>query len=1069
MRYFALASLIFFGISNVHFSGPAQAEPVFIEFQFAQYQRFKTEIFEDIEKRANSRISAFSAATTESERRKMQIDLLRSQSALTNGYAGRFRLTGTEYERASALANQITDTLMTAPIADFPEGRRLVTYKHEHLKFVLLTSRTGRTSGSNPFQDDVRDQASAMVETFAVLDTNTAAHALKDAGIPVTDVFLAVNQLTVAYARLRSGLPVKQRKELLEQADELVQIHFGGWPREIGANIVDIAEELHRLGDVDALLSMIETMKAASADVTRATDFKVAKTRVRSVSAFAALALARRGEFRRAARIYESLFDDDGWSLRVSLLPPNDGLASPIRLSAILAGQGTQQPRWCSEYGTLIAILLKIHPQVVTIDSYLDFITHLASAAERCGNDSGSAMQLLNHAWSMRAYAGYSPIEQLVAAERAIVLGFESGRVTEVEGPIEFALDIIAKVVPESGTPEQKFNAVAALGAELVLAGGTGELFSLLAKIISDEVINRTPVLYMAYAGVLAQESSDVLKRNAGSIVKRGRDLERLRKNTDLLLTIALNDFPNDHLLAEIALLVLTERHLRLLDDEAERLEKARTEGLDEQMAGLDQELSRIAMSSMAEQASSDWLYDFEDRWLKRGILEDRLAPEFEKAEVGRLGDVREALRTSLEPNDVLVIYTRYHPYTLDPRTLQFVRSAPVYAAVTLFPDGEVRGRYLAEADVVDGGIRSLRELLLVDNTVDHVAEARSVGSDLYKMLLAPIVDMVSEHGMVAPNIKIVADGMLHLLPFHAMSPDGKTFLVENTHLTVQQIGQIPRPSDSGNLATDVRCGEGALMIANANFDHPFHVFSESGRFDPSAFRGLEDSGQFVMGRRPFLPLWKDAEREVAAVRALDKNLLLMTYDEVNEAQLKQTVFPRIVHMATHGFTFSPTTMISTGGGYSSPGRLADSMEASSATVLYSMHFSGLALAGANTRIGEEDGLLTAAEIRHLDMHCSELVVLSACDTGVGSVIAGEGVFGLRRALYLAGAQSTVTSLWKVSSDSTVVFMEHFYSAMRNGRSPGDALREAQLSMLSDPATSHPYYWAAFVFHRAGL
>ena len=90
-------------------------------------------------------------------------------------------------------------------------------------------------------------------------------------------------------------------------------------------------------------------------------------------------------------------------------------------------------------------------------------------------------------------------------------------------------------------------------------------------------------------------------------------------------------------------------------------------------------------------------------------------------------------------------------------------------------------------------------------------------------------------------------------------------------------------------------------------------------------------------------------------------------------------------------------------------------------------------------------------------------MVLSACQTGVGAVPSGEGVYGLRRALVLAGAASQVVSLWNVADASTPGLMRDYYEALKRGTGRAEALRRAQLRMLQRPATAHPFYWAAFI------
>jgi CHAT domain-containing protein len=93
----------------------------------------------------------------------------------------------------------------------------------------------------------------------------------------------------------------------------------------------------------------------------------------------------------------------------------------------------------------------------------------------------------------------------------------------------------------------------------------------------------------------------------------------------------------------------------------------------------------------------------------------------------------------------------------------------------------------------------------------------------------------------------------------------------------------------------------------------------------------------------------------------------------------------------------------------------------------------------------------------------TQMVVLSACDTGQGDLSAGEGVYGLRRALVLAGSKSQVISLWQVQDAPTKNLMVSYYEQLLRGKGRSEALREVQLTMLKDEQTAHPYYWAPFI------
>ncbi|MEN8163160.1 MAG: CHAT domain-containing protein, partial [Acidobacteriota bacterium] len=133
---------------------------------------------------------------------------------------------------------------------------------------------------------------------------------------------------------------------------------------------------------------------------------------------------------------------------------------------------------------------------------------------------------------------------------------------------------------------------------------------------------------------------------------------------------------------------------------------------------------------------------------------------------------------------------------------------------------------------------------------------------------------------------------------------------------------------------------------------------------------------------------------------------------------------------------------------------------------------SGLALAGANHRAtvgeNEEDGVITALEIANLDLSEVEWAVLSACDSGVGESISGEGVFGFRRAFRIAGAHTVIMSLWPVEDASGQAWMEALYRArLLLGMTTAESVRYAGLELLQARRdrnlSTHPFYWGAFM------
>ena len=159
----------------------------------------------------------------------------------------------------------------------------------------------------------------------------------------------------------------------------------------------------------------------------------------------------------------------------------------------------------------------------------------------------------------------------------------------------------------------------------------------------------------------------------------------------------------------------------------------------------------------------------------------------------------------------------------------------------------------------------------------------------------------------------------------------------------------------------------------------------------------------------------------------------------------------RTLHVATHGFFAPPEVK-------SALDRVAtgDTMVRTGTATISGLHpglLSGLVLAGANRppELDQDDGILTALEVGALDLKDVDLVVLSACETGLGTIAGGEGILGLQRAFQVAGARSVVTSLWSIDDEATRKLMERFYENLwQKNLAKIDALREAQLWMLRE-------------------
>lgn len=180
----------------------------------------------------------------------------------------------------------------------------------------------------------------------------------------------------------------------------------------------------------------------------------------------------------------------------------------------------------------------------------------------------------------------------------------------------------------------------------------------------------------------------------------------------------------------------------------------------------------------------------------------------------------------------------------------------------------------------------------------------------------------------------------------------------------------------------------------------------------------------------------------------------LFQNEAATEENIKALQDPTILHFATHGFFISPPQSTQT-----------ETMQEAETRSLLENPFlrSGLLLAGCQSpQLSKgDDGILSAEEAMNLNLDKTELVVLSACETGLGDVQDGEGVYGLQRAFRQAGASTLLMSLWKVSDEATQRLMVAFYEALLSGKSKREAFKVAQLKLKE--AYPEPYYWGAFV------
>ena len=285
----------------------------------------------------------------------------------------------------------------------------------------------------------------------------------------------------------------------------------------------------------------------------------------------------------------------------------------------------------------------------------------------------------------------------------------------------------------------------------------------------------------------------------------------------------------------------------------------------------------------------------------------------------------------------------------------------------------------------------------------------------------------------------ISCDGVFNKVNFNSLyDPKNKHWVLDDLTIT-----QLSSTREIVNHSTGQSAKPSAHLFGAADFN-----LGQPDQITSSAKRNASSFG-FEGEEIPFLPA---TEKEIDGIGSILSGVQWEIHPykkaEATEANLKKISNPRLIHIATHGFFLSDVEVSENDEEISNP-----------------LFRSGVLLAGASVdrKISkqEEDGVLTAYEAMNLNLDQTDLVVLSACETGLGEVRNGEGVYGLQRSFMVAGAKNVLMSLWQVDDKATQELMNTFYKFWTAGSDKHQAFREAQLKMKEQyPA---PYFWGGFV------
>jgi CHAT domain-containing protein/tetratricopeptide (TPR) repeat protein len=428
----------------------------------------------------------------------------------------------------------------------------------------------------------------------------------------------------------------------------------------------------------------------------------------------------------------------------------------------------------------------------------------------------------------------------------------------------------------------------------------------------------------------------------------------------------------------------------------------------------------------------------------------------------------RAGVAGALPEGTTFVEFVRFNPFDFKALRAQgqSVWKPARYLAFVLLPGqpDNIEMIDLGEADLIDDMISDFRGAITgkAEKPAGHVARGKqeatkNVGQKLREALFDPLKNFLGDR----KRLILAPDGDIYRLPFGVLPADKERYLIEDYHISYVGTGRDILRFGAGSA-------QGAappIVIADPDYDLEASAKSDQTGVDKAQQR---QSREMVRYAPHFarLPGTREEGEHIAAmigVKALEGGAA--TKRTVEDARS-----PRILHIATHGF-FLPDQQLSPGGKEfqtDSGKSAADLAKPLSLGMENPLLRSGLVLAGANTwLLGKvlspevEDGILTAEDASGLELLFTDLVVLSACQTGLGDIKVGEGVFGLRRAFILAGAKTLVMSLWKIPDEETRMLMEGFYKRILEGRPRAEALREAQLEVKA--VSAEPLFWGAFI------
>jgi len=537
----------------------------------------------------------------------------------------------------------------------------------------------------------------------------------------------------------------------------------------------------------------------------------------------------------------------------------------------------------------------------------------------------------------------------------------------------------------------------------------------------------------------------EALEKAMGWSLAVGSDREKLAHlawigtQTDRTVSLHVLHAPDNPAARNLAALVVLQRKGRALDAMSgsmaalrQRLNAEDRRVLDE-LQETNAALANLELAGPVKISRAAWEKQLADLEERRERLESDVSGRSSEFRAQSSSITLADVRAAIPREAALVEFALYRPFHPEIKENDAERKSH-YVAYVMRSEGDIQWQDLGLADEINKELAAFREAL----RDSHRRDTRELARAVDRRIMEPVRALAGD----AKRLLISPEGDLNLIPFEALVDEQGRYLLERYSISYLTTGR-----DLLRMRVTRTSRGGPVLLADPWFGEPLIAHAAAADRRRGIAAGADLSTVY------FTPLAGTAE-EARSIQALFPDAVMLTGRQASKASLKRLEAPSILHIATHGFFLGEAA-----------GAPADGTRSIRANVKIENPLlrSGLALAGANLSRGSDDGVLTALEASGLNLWGTKVVTLSACETGLGEVKQGEGVYGLRRAFFLAGAQTLVMSLWPVNDRVTRETMTAYYTGLKQGLGRGEALRQAQLTMLRRKDRQHPFYWAGFI------